>query len=228
MSLLQQALSAVVQKTDDIFVTELDGIEILFRLPSIYEAQKYSTMLSLCQQESEHSEIYEFIFRHVAIDSFLANNNGEIPAGIPETIAKLALYLSGINEQSEEYTQNLWNEHRKHATDTINFMKSIICTAFGGYTFESLDQLDYHKLTYLFVQAELILIDTKIIEQPYTFINKKDNIQGNKQNNNLQDIGKNTNRKRDPRSEQIHAKLREMAIKRAEEEENAYRQKYNG
>lgn len=227
MSTLRQALEATVQKSDDLFAVQLsEDIEILFRLPTIVEAQKYKMLLSLCQTDIEQNEIYEFIFRHLITDSYLANNDPDLPAGVPATISQLALYLSGAKD-TENYTEELWSIYREHKDDTITFMKTIICSVFAGYTFESLDSLNYQKLSYLFVQAEGLLIERGVIQTPYSFKTKEvvspvRNINGII-DNDIKDFQRFDGPKQsDPRSAAIQSKLREAAIKRAEEEERKY------
>jgi hypothetical protein len=169
MAGLTHALEAIIRRSDDLFAVELDGIEIVFRLPSIKQAEQYQMLLSLATDNSMIVVIYEHIFRNIVVDQILANEDPDLPAGVPETISRLALFLSGVDEPSTEYTEELFKAHRERLGDTTQYMNRVVCQVFGGYTFESLDKLNYQKLTTIFIQAEQVLIDRGIIEQIHTF-----------------------------------------------------------
>jgi hypothetical protein len=53
-------------------------------------------------------------------------------------------------------------------------MKRVICSAFSGYTFKSLDELNYQQLVEIFANAERALLDTGIIQEPYSLKTAED------------------------------------------------------
>lgn len=229
MSGLHIALEQISKRSGDIYAVELDGIEIIFSLPSIKAAEQYQRLISFSTSSADVSTIYEKIFRDVVRDDWLSDHANDIKAGIPETIAKLVLKLSGLDETSVEYTEELFSFFRSQADATITYMKRIICMTFGGYTFQSLDMLDYQSLVNVFVQAEKALLNRGIIEQEHDFsapqeakepvykideLIKQDNEAFRELNNSDPD---------DPRKLAYMQKIREGAKRRAEEEERKYR-----
>jgi len=233
MSGLIRALDAIEQRTEDIFALELDGIEIIFRLPGIRVAQQYLSLLTLSNSESERSLIYEAMFRRVIEDDWLSNHANNIKAGIPETIAKLVLKLSGLDPASDNriYTEQLINTFRSQADNSISLMKRTICSVFNGYTFESLDLLNYQNLVSTFIQAERILLERGIMEEGFSF---KEPEKAKEAPFRVEDMIKNDRQsfkeynaasQEDPRKLAHIRKLREQAKERAEKEELNFRKK---
>jgi len=165
------ALESVTQVNGDLFVVELPGErEILFRLPSHRQAMQYAMILELAGGNPVLERIiYDFIFSSYAEDKFIADLDENLPAGVPETIAKTILFLSGVGEGSKEYTQELFGIYREQANLTHQYMKRFICSAFSGYTFKDLEELNYQELVNIFIEAEKLLIDRGIIDKEHDF-----------------------------------------------------------
>jgi len=229
MSGLDRALEAISKTSDDLFAFEIDDIEIVFRLPSIKTAKQYSVLLHLCENICDRSTIYESIFRHVICDDWLRDKSADLPAGIPETVAKMVLRLSGLDNEYRAYTEELLRTGRKNANSNILYIKRVICSAFLGYTFESLDSLNYQSLIEIFVQAEKLLIDKGIIEQEHDFSEPKASKKApfqveeliKKDQASYNDYA--STEREDPRKLAYMQKLREGAMKRAQEEEKKYK-----
>ena len=232
MSGLIRALDAIEQKDDDLFAVELGGIEIIFRLPSVKAAQQYAMLIGLAQSENEKSIIYETIFRSVVQDDWLTKQCGDLKAGIPETIATLVMRLSGLDDSAIEYTEELFRVYRNQSNSTIVYMKRMICVAFGGYTFDSLDHLNYQNLVNVFIQAENILLERGIIKEEHDFTTQES---AKEAPFKVEDVIKrdgdlhreyDSPEQDDPRKLAYMQKLREGAMKRAETEERKFKSRF--
>jgi len=231
MSGLHQALEAIAKKTGDLFAVEINGIEVVFRLPAIRDVQQYAMLLSVCSAESEKSEIYEALFRRVAEDSWLSKLATEIPAGIPETIGRLVIFLSGLDDRSVEYTEELFKAYRAQNDTTNVYMKRTICQVFPGYTFENLDLLNYQQLVQVFIQAEKVLLDRGIIQKEHDFqapekakpkpFKVEDAIRSDAQAHREFEQADNI----DPRARAQMQQVRDQAVRKAQEEERRFKQK---
>ena len=160
------------QKGDGhLFIVSFPGWEdVPFKLPSMRRAQHFSAALTLAEDTFSVVMIWEQIFRECIIDENLAFHREDIPAGIVESIAKLIVFLSGTGENTLEYTKGLYDTYRAQAMIPLAFMKRTICSAFGAYTFKDLEELDYQTICELFVQAERLMIDGGILEEPYELL----------------------------------------------------------
>jgi hypothetical protein len=232
MSGLYRALEAIQRKSDDVFAVEIEGIEVVFRLPPVQAAQQYSLLLNMAQTESERLIIYETIFRDVVEDDLLASEDGDIMAGVPETISKLVLMMSGLDNSAKEYTAQLFGLYRQQSSSVLMCMKRAICTAFPGYTFESLGQLNYQNLVNVFIQAEKILLERGIIESEYDFMSSEETKEAPfavedliKQDRDAYHDYEFVDQE-DPRKLARMNKLREAARRRAEEEERVFKERY--
>jgi len=232
MSGLNQALAAIQQKDDDLFAFELDGIEIVFRLPSVKKAQQYSVLLNMASSESEKCIIYETIYRSVVQDDLLINDAAELKAGLPETVARLVIRLSGLDETSIEYTEQLFNVYRNQTNSTIAYLQRTICSTFSGYTFEALDKLNYQNLVNVFIQAEKELLDRGIIQREHDFTSKEQakeapfKVEELIKKDRESFIDYDSPEQEDPRKKIYMQKLREGAKKRAEIEERNFKKTF--
>jgi len=231
---LTDTLQAVNKKTDDLYAVVLsDDVEIIFRLPPFKKAQQYSQLLSICGNDGDTNIVFEHIFRECVEDSWVETAE-DIPAGIVPTVSKLILFFSSFNDSPVEYTQGLLDTYRAQIGETSSFLKRMICSAFGGYTFEALEELNFHKLVYLYVQAEQILLERGIIQGEYNFTNPED--QNKKAVNDIHSqIRKDqlayeafNNPQADLQRKQMTEKLREEAIEKAKEEERQFRNSLKG
>lgn len=231
MSGLHRVLEAIQKRSDDLFAFDLDGVEVVFRLPSIHQAQQYAMLLNIAETESERYIIYDSVFRNVVQDDWMANQDPEQGAGLPETVTKLVLHLSGLDENSEQYTEQLFQLYRQQSNSVLMYMKRCICSVFPGYTFESVSQLNYQNLVNIFIQAEKELIKQGRIEVEHDFTAKaqekqkafavEDLIRHDKEAYQEYTSGD----QEDPRKLAFMQKLREGARKRAELEEKEYKKK---
>ena len=162
---LVQSLEAVRKIESDLFAIDIDGTEIIFTLPSYKKASQYARLSEIAKGDSALENIfYEYIFVTYVEDKFLAENEEDMPAGIPHTIAKLILFLSGTDENNIDYSNEILDTYREGLLSVINIIKTRICRAFPGYKFSDIDKLNYQEILYIYVQAEQLLIEASIIE----------------------------------------------------------------
>lgn len=158
-------LEAVVKKDGDVFVLEIDeSLQIIFRLPPLKRAMQYAHILSIAESIDLQFIVYDYIFRD-AVDSSFITNNDSLPAGLAETVARLVLYLSGVDDQFINYTGYLLEFNRDSTSSVLSIMKRTICSVFAGYKFSDLDLLNYQELVHVFVQAEKCLLEQGIITE---------------------------------------------------------------
>jgi len=169
MAGLTTLLNSIEKRNQDLFAIELVELEIVFSLPSLKQAKQYQFLLESSESESERMIVYEHIFSCYVKDKAIGLHNNTMPAGIPESIAKVILYLSGAGKNSVQYTEQMFLAFRQMNNQNTDHMKRIICNVFGGYTFESLDKLTYQQLVSNFIQAEQLMIEQGIIEKPFSF-----------------------------------------------------------
>jgi hypothetical protein len=164
MSLVQM-LEAITRVNDDLFAIEFPGeIEVCFRLPTYKQAIQYASLIQLAGENAGLANvIYEYIFSSCVEDKYLGKHDMDIPGGIPTTVAKLILYLSGVAEEQLDYTNFLLHSYRANSTTLFNVMKRRICFIFSGYKFSDLEALNYQQLVDLYVQAEQEGIERGII-----------------------------------------------------------------
>jgi hypothetical protein len=175
--LIPHVLQEVHKDSSNIYLVDLgDGIEIPFRLPPIKKAQLYARLLSVSAGDpSLESHIYEYIFRSYVTSKTIADGGSDLPAGVACTIAQTILYMSGVLENTTEYTEKLFEENREIQQHTTPYMQRVICMAFPGYTFEALNELSYPDLVHVFIQAEKSLLELNIIEKEHKIAKEKTN-----------------------------------------------------
>jgi len=228
---LPQALKAVRHKEKDLYVVAFgDEIEVTFRLPSVRKARQYAMMLQIAEDIVLRSIVYEEIFRSITTDSFFKESN-DIPAGIPESVSNLALYLSGMtsNEAALDLTDALLIKERNEKNLLLNFMQRTICGVFSGYTFEALDKLTYPEIVKIFVHAEQVLIEVGKIQQEWDIIGSmRGDEKQSKQNSINSQIMEDIHSYRDFDKPQgpnpMIEKLRKEAMERTMAEEEKYKE----
>ena len=158
-----------------LFIVQLpEWGDVPFKLPSIERAQQYSAALSLVKYESDKIALYEYIFRECVADQDLAYSMMDIPAGVVESTAGVILFLSSITSHGIEYTEELFNTFRSNAeNDPVMIMKRTVCSVFSGYTFKELDKLDYQELVEVFINAEYMMMEMGLLDQPFSFVDSK-------------------------------------------------------
>jgi len=169
-------LESIRQESKSLYVVSLpDDTEISFRLPSTKQASQYAQVLSVAKGNgSLETIIYNHIFEEFVTDKYIAIHNENLKAGVPETIAKVILYLSGADEHFKEYTQTLWNLYREQTNSISSIMKRTICSVFGGYKFSDLDELTYQELVEIYIEAEKVLVNQGIIERELAFADQEE------------------------------------------------------
>jgi hypothetical protein len=174
MSSLHHALDAIQKVDDDLYAVPFpDGTEIVFCLPSYRKALQYYGLVSIAGNDGALlSAIYNNIFSHVCQNKFMANDSQTLPAGVPETVSKLVLFLSGVGSSTIDYTQSLLDSYRQTVNGVIETMKRSICQTFSGYKYHELDNLNYQQLISIYVQAEKVLKDAGIISDEGLIIQK--------------------------------------------------------
>jgi hypothetical protein len=153
-----------IRQDGDVFVLELEEFQIVFRLPPLKRAVQYAHILSSAETIDLKFIVYEYIFRDCIEDKVFAGSQ-DIPAGLPETIARLVLFLSGVDDNYHEYTEQLLEFNRSSVNTITTTMKRTICGVFSGYKFSDLEVLNYQELLHVFVQAEKILLEQGIITE---------------------------------------------------------------
>ena len=172
--LIPESLEAIERISSDLFMVDIGGTEVIFSLPARKKAEQYGQLLRVAASDyGLQCVIYEHIFTNCVQDEFLANHNKDIPAGIPETIAKLILYLSGSDEKAIEYTNELLGIYRAD-NNAINTIKARICRVFSGYKFSDLDNVHFQELLGIYVQAEQLLMEAGIIENELKLIHPEE------------------------------------------------------
>jgi hypothetical protein len=173
---LIDVLEAVSKKTEDLFVLDLDGTEVCFRLPTYKQASQYAGIIKQANNNySLKSLIYEHIFQKFVQNEYLATEDGDVRAGIVETIALVILRLSGVEDNFREYTEDLLDVFREHSNTVISIMCSRICSIFGGYKISDLMELNFQELVQVYVHAEKILLENGIIQEGLKFANPEEN-----------------------------------------------------
>jgi hypothetical protein len=162
---LVESLEAIKRIKSDLFAIEIDGVEVIFTLPSFKKVDQYAKLLELATgDDTLQNVLYDHIFTTYVEDKFLANHSDDIPAGIPSTIAKLILLMSGADESIIEYTNGILELYRQNINSPINIIKSRICQTYS-YKFQDLDSLNYQELLHIYVQAEQEMMRLGIIEE---------------------------------------------------------------
>lgn len=227
---LPQALKAVRHKEKDLYAVAFgDDIEVTFRLLSVRKTRQYALMLQITEDPVLRSIIYEDLFKAVVTDSFFKQSN-DIPAGIPESVANLALHFSGMtsNEAATELTNMLLTKERAEKHLLLNFMQRTICGVFSGYTFDMLDKLTYPEIVKVFVHAEQTLIDVGKIEKEWDIIGSMAGQEAQSQNtvNNqiMDDINSYQEFEKPRGPNPMIEKLRREAMERTIIEEEKYKE----
>jgi len=172
---IPKLLESISKKTEDIFVVTIENLEVIFRLPSYKQAIQYSVLLfALEEGDPLRVLIYDFIFSKYVEDNWLVNHEEMLHAGVPETVVKVMLYLSGSGEGDKETkilyaSQILENQREAVKQGRYHHMVRVICSVFTGYTCEILEGLSYQRIIYIFAQAEQISIERGIIEKEYVY-----------------------------------------------------------
>jgi len=169
---LVTALEAIRTLEKDLYVVTFpDDTEVVFRLPSFKQASQYSQILNVASGNGAlETIVYNHIFEECVTDKYLAVHDQNLKAGIPETIAKVILYLSGVDSNFKTYTEDLLDHFRSQTGSILSIMRRRICQVFAGYKMSDLDALSFQELVQVFVEAEKVLLDQGIIEEGLKFV----------------------------------------------------------
>jgi len=166
------ALEAVRKLNKDLYLVTLpDETDVIFTLPSLKQASQYAQLLSTADGNSSlQNIIYNHIFEEYVADKYLAVHDESVAAGIPETIAKVIMYLSGADDSVfQEYTETLLEVFRGQTSNVLSTMKRTICQVFSGYKISDVENLSYQELVRVYVEAEKVLLEQGIIEEGLKF-----------------------------------------------------------
>ena len=168
---LVTALEAVRQFDKDIYIVTLpDNTEVIFKLPTFKQASQYAQILNVAiGNGSLETVVYNHIFEECVIDKYLAVHDENLKAGVPETITKVILYLSGVDEHFKEYTEDLFELFRSRTNSILSIMKRNICQVFSGYKMSDFDTMSYQEMVYVYVEAEKVLLEQGIIKEGLKF-----------------------------------------------------------
>lgn len=140
-----------------------EGWKFVWRLLSLKEYRKFKSL--------ELSQVmHEYIFyTHVFERCYVGNPNtinGDLPAGIPISIGKMIMWLSGDSEMTS-LAEDIEQMRTAYPHDAVKeHMKRTIFTAWSTYTPEDAESWSYPHLINKFVQAERVLIARGLIEAP--------------------------------------------------------------
>jgi hypothetical protein len=159
------------QTGDNLYAIEFpDGTLIPFRLLTLAEFSSCRTSLVLGMVPP--SEVYDYIFEVCVLSEGYQDSIDYMRAGVPDTLAKLILHMSGPNDLGL-ITQ--WLSLERQVAQTFESqMKTTICRAFSGYTMDKLDDLTFPQLVKLFAEAESLLLQTGQIAEPFTITDKNE------------------------------------------------------
>jgi len=235
MAGLTTLLNSIEKRDVDLYAVELGDLEIVFRLPNVKQAQQYQLLIAMSDFHSERMMIYEHVFRTCVEDKAIAIHDSEMHAGIPESLAKTILFLSGMDQNSMPFTEGMFKRLRSSNDSNINYMKRTVCQVFSGYTFELLDALTYEQLVSNFIQAEKVMLERGIMETPFSLIGKEET-QKPKQYSVEDLIRQDSNAQNefetdgaDPESQEkrrMQMEMREKAKSRAKEQEVAHQRRH--
>lgn len=212
-----------VRRDGDVFVLELEDLQLVFRLPPLKRAMQYSHILSAAESIDLKFIVYEYIFRDCIEDKVFSGSQ-DMPAGIPETVALLVLFLSGVDENYHEYTEQLLAFNRDSVNAATTTMKRTICGVFSAYKFSDLDLLNYQELLHVFVQAEKILLEQGIISEGLKLQKPGQEEEIVEQQSIGQMIREDTSAYKDFDAESTRKVLRQDPAERARAEEEKFRE----
>ena len=157
---LVTALEAIRQLEKDIYIINFpDDTEVIFRLPSFKQASQYAQILNVSAGVGGFETIvYNHIFEECVVDKYLAVHDQNLKAGIPETVVKVILYLSGVDEHFKEYTENLLTLFRSRTNSILSIMRRTICQVFS-YKMSDLDGMSFQEVVQVYVDAEKVLLE---------------------------------------------------------------------
>jgi len=152
-------------KSSAIFKTVFpNGNTVEWRLLTLKEYRIFSGLRSL---ETLSEEYIAFsVFKHCYQGSFDLLNK-RMPAGIPITIGRLILYLSGDCEK-ETIKSDITIARAMYQGAAVNeHMKRVVFTAFPVYKIEDADSWTRQELLEKFAISEVLLIERGIVEKPF-------------------------------------------------------------
>lgn len=158
-----------------LFVLSTEWGDIPFKLPSIRRVSQYLSALSLAQDEKTLIFIYETIFRECVVDEIIAFESPDMPAGIVPSVVEYILKISGVSDNSEIYTEELFHTFREQSQAPLNLMIRTICSVFSGYKFSDVRELSYQELVELFMEAEAAMMSVGLVQEPFTFVSNQSN-----------------------------------------------------
>jgi len=170
------ALEAIRKVDNDIYVVSFpDDTEVIFKLPSFKKASQYAQVLNAAEGNgSLETIVFNHIFEECVLDEYLAVHDQNLKAGIPETIAKTILYLSGTNENFKEYTEELWGIFRSQSHSVISMMRRTICQVFSAYKISDVNNMTFQEIVQVYIDAETVLLEQGIITEGIKFVEPKE------------------------------------------------------
>jgi hypothetical protein len=157
-------LTDKIKANGDLFGFELDDGQLIpFKLLNYREYK--SLIHSLGSGNPTPEIIFDYIFNKCVLDTVLVDIIEEQQAGLVQTLGELILSLSGPGDK--EFLTSLLDQARA-CTGTVELqIKATICRVFPGYTMDKLDELTFPKLVQVFAQAERVMLDSGVIEEPF-------------------------------------------------------------
>ena len=155
------------RKYGKVFRVDVNGIEVLFRLPSWKDYKLYVDVLD--REIVPRVYLYDSIYQDVVLNEPLVDNMYQLPAGFIDSIVELVLYIAGNALRTE------WDVARVNedidvmrgviSTNIYDQFVMLICHAFPSYTPSAVDELDWHEVLRLLLMAENILMREGKIQQ---------------------------------------------------------------
>ena len=100
--------AALKKKHRTIFVTEIGGIQVVFRLLTLREQDIYTKVFSMGL--TARGKLEDNLFREVVLDEDLINEMNQTPAGLVPAVVGLVMFLSGNPLASESDIERMNND----------------------------------------------------------------------------------------------------------------------
>jgi hypothetical protein len=155
-----------------VFYINLNGINVVFKLPSWKDYKAYTLLLQ--RGSVPYVYLYDAIFKEIVLDPLLLNHMYQLPAGIVDSVVNVAMYFAGnplmtdndlvrVNEEIDTIREAVHN-------NIYEQFISLICRAFPAYTPHDIEEFDWPEILRLLLLAERILMDERRIQEAINVI----------------------------------------------------------
>lgn len=132
--------------------------------------REYKALSDILQCGVNPINIEEIVWEKCVLDSQLTSPDvwEKLNAGIVSTVASLILYLSG--SQSIPDLNLKLAQQRVQAADVQEQIPMYIASVFPSYKLEDFDNMPFPQILLRFAQAEQILLERGVLEQPVQWL----------------------------------------------------------